>query len=119
MNCVVAAVHKLWARHASEIKQVREESEQNMVNVAFGIKIDCSEAEPTVKTQLKFVSSVTDSVTARLDDANQGRFEFLEPSPSENTNNESEDDAPRKSKSKRKPKPAAEPEAEPITSVDV
>lgn len=76
-SAIVDSVEKLLKLHGGEIRTMREESEQNIANIAFSVKIDGSEAETTVKTQIRFSSSVTDSVTARLDDPNQNSFDFI------------------------------------------
>lgn len=75
---ILRAVAILYDRHCEEIEEVQAESEQNQVTVAFGTHIDCSEAEPIVKTKIKFSAVVTDSVTARLEGVDQEAFEFLD-----------------------------------------
>ena len=75
---IIRAVAILYDRHCDEIEQVQEESTQNQISVAFGTLIDCSEAEPIVKTKIKFSAVVTDSVTARLEGVDQEAFEFLD-----------------------------------------
>ena len=77
-EAAVRSVAKLQAIHADEIKEVRAESEQNIISVGFSVKIDGSEAATVVKTQIRFISAVTDSITTRMDDPNQGSFEFID-----------------------------------------
>ena len=80
MDCeaIVRSVELLMARHAAEIKTVQADSEDNKVKVAFSCGIDGSEAEPLVKTTIKFSATVSDSVTAKLDTRGQGSFEFVD-----------------------------------------
>lgn len=101
---ILEAVAILYERHGEEIKEVREESEQQIVNVAFGIKIDCSDAEPTVKTQIRFAAHVTDSVTARLDNPNQGKFTFLDPDAEGEHNGDSEEEGEKPKRGRGRPK---------------
>lgn len=75
---ILRAMAILYDRHGEEIEQVQAESAQNQVSVTFGVHIDCSEAEPIVKTKIKFQAVVTDSVTARLEGVDQEAFEFLD-----------------------------------------
>jgi hypothetical protein len=77
MRAILKGVEMLYHKHSEEIAEVQAQSEQNMINVAFGVKIDCSEAEPIVKVGIKFTATVTDSMTARLESDTQGGFEFL------------------------------------------
>lgn len=76
-RAILKGVETLYHKHGDEIAQIQAESEQNMINVAFSVKIDCSEAEPIVKVGIRIPSTITDSMTARLEDENQGGFEFL------------------------------------------
>lgn len=75
---IVESVRKLLDKHADEIKGVMAESEQNIISIGMSAKIDGSEAETSIKTSLKFVQSVTDSITTRIDDENQGKFTFVD-----------------------------------------
>lgn len=76
-RAILKGVETLYHKHGDEIAEIQGESEQNMINVAFSVKIDCSEAEPIVKVGIRIPSTITDSMTARLEDENQGGFEFL------------------------------------------
>lgn len=76
-RAILKGVETLYHKHGDEIAEIQAESEQNMINVAFSVKIDCSEAEPIVKVGIRIPSTITDSMTARLEDENQGGFEFL------------------------------------------
>jgi hypothetical protein len=76
-RAILKGVETLYQKHGGEIAEIQAESEQNMINVAFSVKIDCSEAEPIVKVGIRIPSTITDSMTARLEDENQGGFEFL------------------------------------------
>lgn len=76
-RAILKGVETLYHKHGDEIAEIQAQSEQNMINVAFGVKIDCSEAEPIVKVSIRIPSTITDSMTARLEDENQGGFEFL------------------------------------------
>lgn len=77
---IVESVRRLLVKHADEIRQVMSESEQNVISIGMSAKIDGSEADTSIKTSLKFVQSVTDSITTRVDDANQGKFSFVDTS---------------------------------------
>ena len=46
--------------------------------LSINAKIDGADAEPIVKVSMKFGRAVKDSITARLDDENQGGFSFLD-----------------------------------------
>lgn len=76
-RAILKGVETLYHKHGNEIAKIQAESEQNIINVGFSVKIDCSEAEPIVKVGIRIPSTITDSITARLEDENQGGFEFL------------------------------------------
>lgn len=81
---IVDGVAKMLKKHGAEIRELLSESEQNMASISFPVKIDGSEAETTIKTGITFSSRVSDSVTARLDDPNQGKWEEItNPEPEE------------------------------------
>lgn len=78
VDAICEGVHRLLVNHAEEIEKVKNESEQNIVSIGLSSVMDGSEAQTVIKTKLKFVQAVTDTVTIRLDDPNQGSFEFVE-----------------------------------------
>lgn len=88
---IVESVRRLLVKHADEIRQVMSESEQNVISIGMSAKIDGSEADTSIKTSLKFVQSVTDSITTRVDDANQGKFTFVDTSVQRDTGDEDDE----------------------------
>lgn len=74
---IIDGVRKMLKKHGPEIRTLIDESEQNMASISFPVKIDGSEAEITIKTGITFSSRVSDSVTSRLDDPNQGKWEEI------------------------------------------
>lgn len=76
-KAILKSVEKLYGLHGAEIEEIQNESEQRIISFGFSIRIDCSEAEPIVKTSIRIPSTITDSTTARLEDENQGGFQFL------------------------------------------
>jgi hypothetical protein len=74
VNAICAKVRELYEKHAEEIAQVREDSEDRKVTVTFPAMIDCSESAPKVKISMRFSTSVTDSREVQLEDPNQGEF---------------------------------------------
>ena len=93
-EAIIDGVRKMLKKHGGEIRQLIGESEQNMASISFPVKIDGSEAETTIKTGIRFASTVSDSVTSRLDDPNQGTWEEILSTP--------EDDEPKAKKKKAK-----------------
>ena len=75
---ILAAVGILWDRHHEAIREVRENTKDKKIRVAFSVVIDESEVEPLVQTQISFSARVKDALTARLDDPNQGGFQFVD-----------------------------------------
>lgn len=88
---IVESIRKLLEKHSDEIQQVMGESEQNIISIGMSAKIDGSEAETSIKTSLKFVQSVTDSITTRVEDGSQGKFTFVDTSVQPAYDDDSED----------------------------
>jgi RNase H-fold protein (predicted Holliday junction resolvase) len=76
-EAIAQAVKELFETHASEIQAVIEESETRQLAVAFGVEIDDSESELSLKTRIRFAQTVTDVRLSRLDDPNQLNFTML------------------------------------------
>jgi hypothetical protein len=77
-RALVSAVAALYDRNAEDLQQMQEASAEHCISVSINAKIDGGEAEPIVKVSMKFGRAVKDSITARLDDENQGGFSFLD-----------------------------------------
>ena len=69
-EAIAQAIRDLFETHAPEILAVIEESEDRKLSVAFGVDIDDSESELTLKTRIRFAQTVTDIRLSRLDDPN-------------------------------------------------
>lgn len=78
-DAIAQAVKELFETHAAEILSVIEESEDRKLSVAFGVDIDDSESEMSLKTKIRFAQTVTDIRLSRLDDPNQLNFSMLTP----------------------------------------
>lgn len=76
-DAIAQAIKDLFETHASEILAVIEESENRQLAVAFGVEIDDSESELSLKTRIRFAQTVTDVRMSRLDDPNQMSFSML------------------------------------------
>lgn len=76
-EAILDGVRKMLRKHSAGIRQLINESEQNMASISFPVKIDGSEAETTIRTGITFSSRVSDSVTSRLDDPNQGTWQEI------------------------------------------
>ena len=76
-EAIAQAIKDLFDTHASEILAVIEESEDRQLAVAFGVEIDDSESELSLKTRIRFAQTVTDVRLSRLDDPNQLNFTML------------------------------------------
>lgn len=77
IRTILKGVEDLYVKHCHEILEVQDSTDDNIISFGFTIKVDCSEAEPTVRVSIRIPSAIKDSMTARLDDANQGGFKFL------------------------------------------
>lgn len=75
---ILAGVEGLYRKHAQEIADIQGATDDNEIGFAFSVKIDSSFAEPEVKVGIRIPSTITDSMTARLEDENQGGFKFLD-----------------------------------------
>lgn len=107
-DAIVQSVAKMLDNNAEEIEAIRVNSEQGIISIGIGAKIDGSESEIVVTTQLRFVETHIDKVTTRMENPNQGKFEFIEDVGSD-SNGESEEEKP---KDKKKPKKGEEAEQE-------
>lgn len=76
-DAIAQAVKELFETHASEILAVIDESETRQLAVTFGVEIDDSESELSLKTRIRFAQTVTDVRLSRLDDPNQLGFTML------------------------------------------
>jgi len=76
-DAIAQAIKDLFDTHAAEILKVIEESEDRQLAVAFGVEIDDSESELSLKTRIRFAQTVTDVRLSRLDDPNQLNFTML------------------------------------------
>lgn len=76
---ITAAVEHLYGKHAEEIAEVVGQSETKRVTIGFGVDLDLSESEPSIKVGIRFSQTVTDSLVSRIPDPDQGTFEFETP----------------------------------------
>ena len=76
---ITAAVEHLYGKHADEIADVVGQSETKRVTISFGVDLDLSESEPSIKVGIRFSQTVTDSLVSRIPDPDQGTFEFETP----------------------------------------
>jgi hypothetical protein len=76
-EAIAQAIKDLFDTHADEIAAVIAESETRQLAVAFGVEIDDSESELSLKTRIRFAQTVTDVRLSRLDDPNQMSFSML------------------------------------------
>lgn len=75
---ILDAVASLWEEHVDQISRIREKAEDKSVTVNFANKIDCSETQATVETNIRFCETFTDKRTNKIEDASQGKFETIE-----------------------------------------
>jgi len=77
-NLIAAAmadIEDLLKKHMNDgIIPLVDESEDHKATVSLSIKINCAESEPTVETDIRYTSSVTDRRVTKLDHPDQGTF---------------------------------------------
>lgn len=93
-DAILDAVRKQYNKHAQAIQEVQGESEQNIVNINFKVKIDGSEAETTVATTISYSARVAETLVAHLADPNQPEFEYIGPGADESEGGEAGDPDP-------------------------
>ena len=112
-DAIAQAVKELFEAHVSEIEAVIEESETRQLSVAFGVDIDDSESELSLKTRIRFAQTVTDVRLSRLDDPNQLSFTILTQAQFKERNEQAKEAAAQEAADKAAAEAAAEPPVAP------
>lgn len=111
-DAIVQSVAKMLENNAEEIEVIRVNSEQGIISIGIGAKVDGSESEIVVTTQLRFVETHIDKVTTRMENPNQGKFEFIEDVGSESNGEEGKPKGKKPKKEEVEEQAKQEPAAE-------
>lgn len=77
LNGILCAVETLYRRHIGAVMKSKEEEGSDKVRITFPVTLDYSEMPPSIRVDLRWSLSMSDTLVSELPDPNQPEFNFV------------------------------------------